>query len=313
MSQSIPEAQGINRQDAEEWTQALEQTHAGGWRLTLLGVRMGVPDALGLTVLEWQQRLGGYVKLAIPERREAVAELAAEGLTQREIGGVLGVSQKTVDRDLEPESCDSPEPVEVEAPQVRVLLEPETESDDSATKEPEPAAPPELSASGAHVGRNSGDNEWYTPAEYIKAARNAMGGIDLDPASSDAANERVQADKYHTAEDDGLMQPWAGRMWMNPPYAQPLIDRFCVRLAREHAAGAVEQACVLVNNGTETAWFQALAAAASAMCFPRGRVKFWHPDKVGAAPLQGQAILYLGARVAEFKREFLPFGFVAVL
>ena len=65
----------------------------------------------------------------------------------------------------------------------------------------------------------------------------------------------------------------------------------------------------MVNNGTETAWFQAVAAEASAICFPRGRVKFWHPNKE-SSPLQGQAVIYLGQHAADFKREFLPFGFV---
>ena len=48
------------------------------------------------------------------------------------------------------------------------------------------------------------------------------------------------------------------------------------------------------------------------MCFPRGRVKFWHPTKE-AVPLQGQAVVYMGPHVTEFRAEFLRFGFVVTL
>ena len=54
------------------------------------------------------------------------------------------------------------------------------------------------------IQQNTGNNERYTPKEYIDAAREVLGTIDLDPASSELANETVKATKIYTAEDDGL-------------------------------------------------------------------------------------------------------------
>jgi phage N-6-adenine-methyltransferase len=165
-----------------------------------------------------------------------------------------------------------------------------------------------LAESLCHVANNSGDNEWYTPDEYLDAARRVMGEFDLDPASNPVANERVRAAVFYTAEDDGLAKDWSGVVWMNPPYESSLVDKFAKKLADSYSAGNVTAAVVLVNNGTETKWFQCLAQQASAICFPKGRVKFWHPRKE-AVPLQGQAVLYLGDDMEAFVTEFSSFGF----
>ncbi len=53
--------------------------------------------------------------------------------------------------------------------------------------------------------------------EYIKAAREVMGKIDLDPASDIEAQKVVKAKRIYDEEVDGLQQTWHGRIWLNPP------------------------------------------------------------------------------------------------
>lgn len=160
----------------------------------------------------------------------------------------------------------------------------------------------------------TGEFEWYTPPQYIEAARDVMGSIDLDPASSDIANSIVKASKYYTKEDDGLSHEWHGNVWLNPPYCQPEIKQFSFAVSEKYRTGEMQQAIVLVNNATETAWFQEIMSAASAICFVKGRIKYL--DKTGEpvnSPLQGQCFLYLGNNTESFDTVFRSFGPVAKL
>jgi len=161
-----------------------------------------------------------------------------------------------------------------------------------------------------HVGHNSGENEWYTPSRYTEAASRVMGGIDCDPASSAKANETVLAKVFYTKDDDGLSQVWGKRVWMNPPYAQPLIANFCDGLFDRVGSGEVEEAIVLVNNATETAWFHRLLSIAASICFPVSRIRFLDPEGNLGAPLQGQAIIYVGGKPDQFFAFFAEFGVI---
>lgn len=60
-------------------------------------------------------------------------------------------------------------------------------------------------------------SSWFTPPEIIEAAREMMGGIDLDPASEPAAQAHVRAERALYA--GALEADWttARKIWLNPP------------------------------------------------------------------------------------------------
>lgn len=156
----------------------------------------------------------------------------------------------------------------------------------------------------------TGENEWYTPTDILDLAREFMGGFDLDPASSLQAQQVVKAARYFTKETDGLAKEWAGRVWLNPPYSQPLIAQFVEKLVSEVRGGAVTEAILLTHNYTDTRWFQGAASEASAICFPAGRIRFVDSNGALASPTQGQALTYFGKREGEFVAAFHHLGLV---
>ena len=77
------------------------------------------------------------------------------------------------------------------------------------------------------------DNEWFTPAEHVDLVRQVLGEIDLDPASHRVAQKTIQAKSFFTSAQNGLAKEWGGRVWLNPPYAQPAIGHFVEKLVSE--------------------------------------------------------------------------------
>jgi phage N-6-adenine-methyltransferase len=156
-------------------------------------------------------------------------------------------------------------------------------------------------------------HEWYTPAEYIEAARDVMGGIDLDPASCEIAQATVKARMFFSKEQDGLAQPWKGRIWLNPPFESAVITPFVAKLLADYQAGAIQQAIVLTDAATDTRWFHDLANLSKLVCFTKGRISFTSPLTDSQAPQRGQAFMYLGDRPDAFVARFKPFGIIAAV
>lgn len=166
---------------------------------------------------------------------------------------------------------------------------------------------------GAHTFiSSSASNEWFTPAQYIEAARAVLGVIDLDPASNSVAQQTVQAKRYYTIDDDGLSQPWAGRVWMNPPWGS-LAKEFAVRLLAEFEAGNVTAAITLLNaHSTDTPYMQALLRNGPA-CFTDHRIDYIAGGGQDASSsTHGSVFVALGCDANEFSRVFAPFGVVVV-
>jgi hypothetical protein len=156
--------------------------------------------------------------------------------------------------------------------------------------------------------RMSISNEWYTPAVYIEAARDVLGGIDLDPASSALANETVKAGRFFTVDDDGLASPWHGRVWLNPPYGG-LAGEFIERLVDEYENGDIDAAVALVNaHCTDTTWFQRLWS--HTLCFTNHRINFAAGTTDRSGSTHGSVFAYLGSAPEVFAANFATFGAV---
>lgn len=273
-----------------------DRDSAVAWMLrNQLGRRNLHPDAASLMrgrLYNMQKTAGHGTKSAYQNdtQLETAERLSAE----------LGVSAPTIKRDgAFAEAVDALRPV---LPDIdsRVMTGdiPSRQAVIEAAKEPETA--PHLLIS------QSTSNEWYTPCEYIKAARDVMGEIDCDPASNEMAQKWIGASTYYTVETDGLTKTWRGRVWLNPPWGR-LTGNFIAKLDEEMASGHVTEAIVLVNaHATDTQWFQSLWNGL--LCFTNHRINFESPSGSGDGSTHGSVFIYFGPHRQEFINAFSPWG-----
>ena len=113
------------------------------------------------------------------------------------------------------------------------------------------------------------DNDtWFTPPFIFEALDLEF---DLDPATPPGGVPWIPARKIYTEFDDGLLQPWQGLVWLNPPYSNPAP---WIETLYHHGHGVA-----LLPGDTSTGWFHRWVATADALCFIKDRLRFVREDR----------------------------------
>lgn len=145
----------------------------------------------------------------------------------------------------------------------------------------------------------AGRNDWRTPAAVVEVVRLALRGrIDLDPC----AGRRGHGEANIRRPSCGLEEPWAGRVFVNPPFDE--LDRWAAKCRREHEGRGAE-VILLLPARTDTAYWHEEIASATAVCFWRGRMRFEGAKSSAPFPT---ALAYWGAWPWEFHAAFASKG-----
>ncbi len=116
------------------------------------------------------------------------------------------------------------------------------------------------------------NDRWLTPLHIIRD----LGRFDLDPCG---APNQPSADQIYLLEngDDGLRDPWFGRVWLNPPYGDANLKLWLDRLLRHVENGGTGTALLPVATGTKN-WMDRIWPNADAIHFWRHRINFLRRD-----------------------------------
>ncbi|WP_431271754.1 DNA N-6-adenine-methyltransferase [Dankookia sp. P2] len=157
----------------------------------------------------------------------------------------------------------------------------------------------------AAAALSSAYEAWATPPDLLDRLYDALGGpFDLDPCSPGPLRSRVRAAWHFTEADDGLVHPWQGQVFMNPPYGRG-IGAWTAKARQEAEAGRAEFVIGLVPARTDTRWWHADVAGHSQVWLLRGRLAFG--DGAAPAPFPSALVLWSGApAVSEVMSKAFP-------
>lgn len=156
------------------------------------------------------------------------------------------------------------------------------------------------------------DDEWFTPAWLARISRDILGEIDLDPASSEEANQVVKAKTFYTKEMNGLSLPWSGTVFLNPPSKRgnktARVPLWTAKLRDEYLKRSVTAAILVVKSNLGYKWYEDLYKCYW-VCHLSELPMFWKPGggTLGKAK-KGVSVFYFGPDAKTFVRRLKPCG-----
>ena len=112
-------------------------------------------------------------------------------------------------------------------------------------------------------------DHWETPPVYVTELEAEFGKFDLDPCCE---SKTAKAPKFYTKKEDGLSQPWQGKVFLNPPYSNP--GPWLEKAIREIYEGRASLVVALIPASTDTRWFHRFVKSQAEIRFIQGRIKF---------------------------------------
>lgn len=150
--------------------------------------------------------------------------------------------------------------------------------------------------------------EHYTPQYILDAVIACLDKIDLDPCSNSREIPNVPAAMHYTAQDNGLLRPWVGKLFINPPFGYD-VEQWFSKLYLERLECRTTEAIVLWKSATETAAWKTLTQLSCRVCFPSSRIRFVGPSgSDGPGPTFSPALFYVGDRPERFADAFRVIG-----
>jgi len=145
---------------------------------------------------------------------------------------------------------------------------------------------------------------WTTPPDLLDRLYEALGdAFDLDPCSPGSTRSPVRARLHYTPQDDGLMLPWRGAVFLNPPYGRG-IGAWMRKARTEAETDRARPVIALVPARPDTRWWHDSVAGYADAWMLRGRLRFGGGE--AAAPFPSALLAWGGAEIRDRLRHAFP-------